>query len=474
MQKITVWTLYLGGGTMLGKDEEKQSQFMFVNLDEYVPQDHLLRTIKRTIDFSFIYDKVKDLYSPVGRRSVDPVLLVKMLLVGYWYGIPSERKLEQEVKLNLAYRWFLGLDLAESVPDHSTISQNRRRRFKNSPLFQEIFDTIVSRCVAEGLVTGEVIVTDSTHIKASASRQRVEKIWVEKTPTEYMQTLEQEAQRLEAELQSRRDAAGKKKCGKKRQTKEGKVMNEVLMSKTDPDAGYMNRPGKPVGFHYLGHTSIDPKRGIITDIHVTAGNVNDHTPFVERVKALKSRLGLPIKAIGADKGYDRSEVHYGLEQEQITGYVTPSELSEAEAVIEADFLYDKETDTFTCPGGKQLKWTHIRRLKQAHIDKVYAAKTTDCKVCPNRKSCFGPKQKFRILKVALFHESEKRNRDRASTEDYARIQRLRRIWCEGSFGVLKAQHNMAMTYKRGLVNIQEQCLLSASALNIKRMVKALA
>lgn len=242
---------------MLGKDEEKQSQFMFVNLDEFVPQDHLLRTIKRSIDFSFIYDKVKDLYSPVGRGSVDPVLLVKMLLIGYWYGIASERKLEQEVKLNLAYRWFLGLDLAEAVPDHSTISQNRRRRFKNSPLFQEIFDSI-------------------------------------------------------------------------------------------------------------GH------------------------------------------------------------------------------------------------------------LKEAHIDKVYAAKTKDCKVCPNRKSCIGPKQKFRILKVALFHEYNKRNRDRATTEDYARIQRLRRIWCEGSFGVLKAQHNMAMTYKRGLVNIQEQCLLSASALNIKRMVKALA
>jgi transposase len=213
---------FLGGGTMLGKDEEKQCQFMFINLDDFVPQDHLLRVIKRTIDFSFIYDKVKDLYSPIGRRSVDPVLLVKMLLIGYWYGIPSERKLEQEVKLNLAYRWFLGLDLAEAVPDHSTISQNRRRRFKNSPLFQEIFDTIVSRCVTEGLVTGEVIVTDSTHIKASASRQRVEKIWVEKTPTEYMQMLEQEARQLEAQLQKRREAAGKKKCGKKRQLPEGR------------------------------------------------------------------------------------------------------------------------------------------------------------------------------------------------------------------------------------------------------------
>jgi len=461
---------FLGGGVMLGKDEEKQCQFMYVNLDDFVPQDHLLRTIKRTIDFSFIYDKVKELYSPVGRRSVDPVLLVKMLLIGYWYGIPSERKLEQEVKLNLAYRWFLGLDLAEPVPDHSTISQNRRRRFKNSPLFQEIFDTIVSRCVAEGLVSGEVIVTDSTHIKASASKQRVEKILVERTPTEYMKVLEQEAQRLESDLQDKRDAAGKKKCGKKRQRQERKVMREVVSSKTDPDAGYMNRPGKPIGFHYLSHTSIDAKHGIITDVHATAGNINDHIPFVERVKVQKGKLGLPIRKIGADKGYDCAEVHYGLELNDVEGYITAIDPDEDTD----NFLYDQETDTFTCSGGKLLHFTNVDRSNEAAIFKIYRARTRDCKNCPHRASCFGKSAPHRRIKVPLFQASIQRNRDRAHTPDYYSIQRLRRIWCEGTFGILKSQHNLAKTYRRGIVNVQEQCLLSASALNIKRMIKALA
>jgi len=460
---------------MLGKDEEKQCQFMYVNLDDFVPQDHLLRTIKRTIDFSFIYDKVKELYSPVGRRSVDPVLLVKMLLIGYWYGIPSERKLEQEVKLNLAYRWFLGLDLAEPVPDHSTISQNRRRRFKNSPLFQEIFDTIVSRCVAQGLVTGEVIVTDSTHIKASASKQRVEKILVEKTPTEYMKMLEQEAQRLEIELQDKRNAAGKKKCGKKWQIEGRKVMREVVSSKTDPDAGYMNRPGKPIGFHYLSHTSIDAKHGIITDVHATAGNLNDHIPFVERVKVQKGKLGLPIRKIGADKGYDCAEVHHGLEQNGIEGYITPIDPDDDADVIHAgNFLYDQETDTFTCPKGKLLHFTNVDRPSETAIFKIYRAKTRDCKICPLRVRCFGKSAPHRRIKVPLFQVSIQRNRDRAHTPDYYSIQRLRRIWCEGTFGILKSQHNLEKTYRRGIVNVQEQCLLSASALNIKRMVKALA
>lgn len=151
---------------MMGQDESRQAQFMYVCLDEYVPEDHLLRKIKKTVNFSFVYDKVRSLYSPIGRRSVDPVLLVKMLLVGYLYGIPSERKLEQEVKLNLAYRWFLGLDLADPVPENSTLSQNRRRRFKHSGIFQEIFDTVVMKCIDVGIVTGETIVTDTTHIKA--------------------------------------------------------------------------------------------------------------------------------------------------------------------------------------------------------------------------------------------------------------------------------------------------------------------
>jgi hypothetical protein len=260
---------------------------------------------------------------------------------------------------------------------------------------------------------------------------------------------------------------------KKATTPGRKVMHEIVSSKTDPDAGYMNRPGKPVGFHYLSHTSLDAQKGIITDVHVTAGNVNDHIPFVERVKVIKSKLGLPIQAIGADKGYDYSEVHQGLEQEEVKGYIAPTELSEAGAIIETDFIYDKETDTFTCPGGKLLHWSHIR-LKETQIGKIYAAKTKDCRDCSRRANCFSPKQKCRKLLITLFHESSRRNRNRVTTEDYVRIQRLRRIWCEGTFGILKTQHNMAMTYKRGLVNIQEQCLLSASALNIKRMVKALA
>lgn len=233
---------------MMGKDQEKQYKFMFVNLEDYIPKDHLLRKIIKVIDFSFIYDKVNHLYFEIGRRSIDPVLIIKMLLLGYLYGIPSERKLEQEVKLNLAYRWFLGLDLADSVPDHSTFSQNRRRRFKKSGVFEEIFNHVVRECVAKGLIAGEIIVTDSTHIKASVSGDKVETVLVAQTPSAYLLELEAKAQELEKKLQAQREAKGNKKCGKKPDPQKGRVMREVKRSITDPDSGLLNRPGKPAGY----------------------------------------------------------------------------------------------------------------------------------------------------------------------------------------------------------------------------------
>jgi len=198
---------------MMGITGDKQHQFMFFNLEDYVPKEHFLRLVQKEVDFSFVYEKVQHLYSPRGRKSVDPALLMKMLLVGYLFGIPSERKLEEEVQMNLAYRWFLGLELSDHIPDHSTLSQNCRRRFKDSTIFQEIFDYIVTMCIEKGLVTGEVIVTDSTHIKASASKNHAEKRTVDKRPSEYFEKLEEEAKRLEQERQAQRDAEGKKNGG---------------------------------------------------------------------------------------------------------------------------------------------------------------------------------------------------------------------------------------------------------------------
>jgi len=145
---------------MLRKNTKKEFETRICNLDDLVPQNHLLRKISSTIDFSFIYDKVKNLYSSTGRPSIDPVVLVKIMLLAALYNINSERKLMEEIQVNLAYRWFLGIDLNEKIPDRTSLCKNRNGRFKNSNLFQEIFDTIVKLCLESNLVDGKLIVTD--------------------------------------------------------------------------------------------------------------------------------------------------------------------------------------------------------------------------------------------------------------------------------------------------------------------------
>ena len=187
---------------MMTRTENKQIRFHMVTIEDLVPQDHFLRKLDQLVDFSFIYKETENYYCHHnGRPSIDPVILIKYLLVGFLFGINSERKIEQEIQVNMAYRWFLGLDLEERVPDHSTISQNRRRRFHGTDLFRRLFEQIVLQCIEKGLVDGKTILTDSTHVKANASPRKNIKITAEKETSVYMNLLDlheaEERRRLE-------------------------------------------------------------------------------------------------------------------------------------------------------------------------------------------------------------------------------------------------------------------------------------
>ncbi|QGQ43894.1 IS1182 family transposase [Metabacillus sediminilitoris] len=461
----------MGGFLMMGRKEETQGKLEFIDLNSFVPSDHVLRIIQEKIDFSFIYKKMEKYYSKVGRKSLDPVLLFKMILIGYLFNIDSERQLEKEVILNLAYRWFLGLDLTDPVPDHSVFSQNRRRRFKDGKVFQEIFDHIIQLCVDKGIVTGEVIVTDSTHIKASAAKDKVQKVEVTQTPSQYLNTLEEEAKKIEMELEEKRKEAGTQKRGRK---PKGPITITTSVVTTDPDSGLLNRPGKPGGPHYLAHTSIDAANGIIVDIHPTAGNLNDCELFVERLNVTQEKFGLDIKKAGADRGYDTTPIYHGLNSLGIIGYISPTESNSAsDSTSYREFTYIGERDAYICLNQKVLSFTHLAQSKKGQYIKTYSAKARDCKVCPLRDSCFGPTASKRTIGRPIAHELLEANAERAKTNEYKWVQKLRRVWCEGSFGTMKMKHNLYKTYKRGIEKILEQCLFSALALNLKRMIKVL-
>jgi len=189
---------------MLRSNREKQQQYELVSIEDLVPADHLLRKIDKYIDFSFIDQKVSCLYcQDNGRPAIDPVVLFKMIFLGYFYGIRSERQLEREIQTNLAYRWFLGLGLTDRVPDHTTISWNRRTRFKDTSVFQDVFDEIVLQAISHRMVGGRVLISDSTHVKANANKHKFTKEQVQQNTRDYVAE-------LNAAVEAERKEQGKK------------------------------------------------------------------------------------------------------------------------------------------------------------------------------------------------------------------------------------------------------------------------
>jgi transposase len=457
---------------MLKKNTKKEFKVISCTLDDLVPKNHLLRKINSKIDFSFIYDKVNNLYSPTGRPSIDPVVLVKIILLSSLYNIDSERKLLNEIQVNLAYRWFLGIDLDEKVPDRTSLSKNRNGRFRNSNLFQEIFDEIVRLCIKENIVAGKLLLTDSTHIKANASKERHETILLYEGPNEYNRRLDLRAKALAYKVKENNPNSKRNTFGGDAKSEDYLVKQKMqIKSTTDPETGYLGRTGKPKGFHYLNHQSQDSKYGIITDVYVTPGNVNDFIPYIDRLKVQKEKFGFKIEEVAADTGYDFPEVHWGLDQLKIKGYISKKDTEEKDkgkVFPPSKFKYDEFNDIFICPNDKILRFTSVNTGK--YKKRSYAAKHIDCQNCSSKDKC-SPSKVARRIDISFDRKSMNKNYKLIDSFRYTEAMTLRRIYCEGNFGIMKENHNLRKTRKRGIKNVLEQCLFSALALNIKKLIK---
>ena len=271
---------------MMGK-QSGQQEMVFIDIESMIPGNHLLRKIDKLVDFSFIYEKASGYYAKKGRPSIDPVLLVKMLLIGYLYGIKSERRLEQEVHLNIAYRWFCGLKLTDRVPDHSTFSQNRRRRFCDNSFFKSIFIQIVQLCVNNGLVNGECVVCDGTFLPSEVSAQSgmiVEQV-VQKSMQSYLDELDKELTM---------------QPGYKAVQSRSKVVSKHT-SKTDPECGFMRKRQK-AGLGYLAETTVDCMHGIITGMDVYPANIKESSIVLNHLKNQMIDSAFRIKRLALDGG----------------------------------------------------------------------------------------------------------------------------------------------------------------------------
>jgi transposase len=443
---------------MLKKAEAQQQELELVSIEALVPDKHLLRKVEAAVDFSFIRERVKHLYcEDNGRPALDPVVLFKLLLLGYLYGVRSERQLMREVEVNVAYRWFLGLKLRDKVPDASTLSQNRRRRFAESTIYQEIFDQIVELAVSKGLASGSVLYTDSTHLKANANKNKYDLAEVKVKPAEYLQA-------LDAAITEDRAAHGREPL--KDTSSAEPETKQIKVSRTDKDAGYMVREGKPKGFFYLDHRTVDGKHAIITDTHVTPANVHDSVPYLGRLDRQRERFNFSIRAVGVDAGYAAAAITKGLEQRNIYGVIGYRPPTHRDGYFyKRDYKYDEKLDVYICPNGQLLSYRTTNRegYRQYHSDPA------QCAQCPVRQKCTQSRNRTKVVTRHVWESSRERMDQHRLSRVGKRIYKRRKETVERSFADAKQLHGHRYARFRGLTRVQQQCLLAATAQNIKKI-----
>ena len=452
-----------------------------VILENLVPENHLLRKIEKVIDFSFINEICKPYYcEDNGRPAIEPEILFRMLFIGYLYGIRSERRLVEEVKVNVAYRWFLGYDLTDKIPDASVIWQNRLRRFNGTDIPQQIFDNIVRQAMKYGLVGGRVLYSDSTHLKANANKNKFTEREVQKETQEYIKDLNKainedralhgkkplkfngdEQKELDEEEKENyfddESGAGGSAAGETKKIKE---------STTDPESGFMHRDGKPKGFFYLDHRTVDSKANIITDVFVTPGNVNDVKPYLGRLKAQIEKFKFEVEKVGLDAGYNVSYICKYLHDMGIQAAMGKRRgVQQKGKYGKYKFVYLNEWDVYICPERNYLEYVTTDRNGY----REYKCKNDRCAFCPRREECLSEKQKTKSLRRHVWEDYRDEAYVFTHTEKGKEIYARRKETVERSFADSKELFGLRYCRMRGLSKVAEQCLLTAAAQNMKKI-----
>lgn len=445
---------------MLRERREKQQRMDLVILEQLIPENHLLRKIDEVVDFSFIHELCAPLYcADNGRPAIDPEVIFRMLIVGYLYGIKSEARLEEEINYNMAYKWFCGLSLTEKAPDATTISQNRRRRFRENNIAEEIFNEILRQCIAKGLVGGVILYTDSTHIKAKANKHKKKLIEVEETPKAYLEELDEQVDRDREVL--------KKKPFDRDDDPPGGGTTTKMESTTDPESGQQNREGKPKGFYYSDHRTVDSKRNVIVNVHIEPANVNDITPLPEILEEIEGRLGKLPKYMGLDAGYHYAWVARLLEKkgiQAVIGYRRHTHKTETYGKYR--FKYDSDFDAYICPEHQHLYWKTTTREGK----RQYFCDSKICKQCPRREACFGKSMTRRMVERHVWQDCLDAVDAFTKTPNGKRIYAWRKQTIERSYAEAKENHGLRYARMLGIQNMREQAFLTATVQNIKRLV----
>jgi transposase len=455
---------------MMGQREGRQGQFFYAfDLDKVVPRDHLVRQIDAVLDLNWVHKELAPYYSHTGRPSIDPVLMIRMLIVGYVFAIRSERRICAEVQVNLAYRWFCKLGIEDSIPDHSVFCRARHERFRESDALRRVFEGVVAKCIAAGLVGGEGFSTDASLIKADVDKtKRVPGdqpiAWpkadeASRAVREYLMALDA----AHSDEESGGDDSGSSGGGSK-----GKPPKEVSL--TDPQAAWIARKGTDPFFAYDANYLIDNKAGIIVDAEGTRANRTAEIAITETmVDRIKRRFDLRPQRLAGDSVYGAVRLLKALVDRKITPHVPVWDKSARHdgTFSRADFVFDQERNVYICPGGKEL--TSTGNIDQGHIV-YYRANKNDCSACPLKPRCTtGP-----MRKVTRDVDEDVRDRVRvlAKTEAFRQSCRERKK-VEMLFAHMKRILKFDRLRLRGLSGAKDEVLLTATAQNLRRLAKLL-
>jgi len=441
---------------MMGHQPRKESLFYYFRLEDQIPDTHLLRLIDRYVEFGFVRERLKGFYRPTGRPSIDPEVLLRLLLVGYLYGITSERRLLEEVRMHLAYRWFTRLDFDQEIPDHSTFSKNRHGRFRQSGVFREVFEEIVRRCLAAGLVEGRHLTVDGTFVQADASPQS-------RVPREQLADvarLSRTVQEYLAEVEQQNPVVD---------PAEPPPPASRTVSTTDPDAAWAVKWGRAALAYYDNYLIDSPSR-VILAVEATPARFRQEPLAARRMLEHVAELGLRPESLGADKAYGSGEFLAWLLARGIAPHIPVIDRRHQThgRFTRDQFRYQPEENTYYCPRGQPLRYRGVSRSGHGHL---YVSTAAQCQGCPLKRRC----TPGAVRKLFVHWQEPARQVVRAlvGTAAYIRSQRTR-YKIEALFAELKQQIRLRRVRLRRLWNVAEQFLLAATAQNLKRLVRFLA
>ena len=446
---------------MMGRLNHDQEQLFYsFRLDEAVPDDHPVRGIAAVLDLSWVHCELAPYYPKIGRPSIDPVLMIRMLLVGYAFAIRSERMLCREVKVNLAYRWFCGLSVEDKIPDHSAFSRARNERFRDSDIFRHVFERVVEACIAAGLVGGEGFAVDASLIVADANKQRsiAGSEWQKRRDPEM-------ASRAVKEYLARLDDAAFGAASE---------VTPKFVSPSDPAAQWTGAMKGAAFFAYADNYLIDVKFGIIMDVEasraIRQAEVGAAKIMIERTE---ERFDIKPEWLTADTAYGSgANLNWLVKDKEIAPHIPVIDKSKREdgTFSREDFRFDQERNVYVCPANKTLTTTGT--LINDGETLRYLASTSDCRGCLFKAQCC-PKAAFRIVPRSVYEEARDVARALARTEAFEQSRRKRKR-VEMLFAHLKRIFRLGRLRLRGPCGAQFEFMLAAIAQNLRKLAKLIA